>query len=35
MFGRFLIALLVMISHFGLAHAGAADCSRTYTLAWV
>ena len=33
MFGRFLIALLVMISHFGLAHAGAADCSRTYTLA--
>ena len=36
MSGRLLLALLVMLSHFGLAgaaQAAAVDCSRTYTLA--
>ena len=33
MSGRLLVALLTLLSHFGLASAAAADCSRSYTLA--
>ena len=33
MSGRLLLALLALLSHFGLASAAAADCSRSYTLA--
>jgi polar amino acid transport system substrate-binding protein len=33
MSGRLLLALLLVLSHFGVASAAAPDCSRTYTLA--
>jgi polar amino acid transport system substrate-binding protein len=32
--GRLLVALLLVVSHFGLARAASPDCSRTYTLAF-